>query len=140
MKGVEKYKRVLRQATHRKPSAKKETIFVCHCLFGPDSGNGPMPKFCVTELCSISLKQGPNQLRSKLDSEWPIYTHCKIDLFRKDELQNKTLVGKHNIKHLDQNYSKIFYPGIKWICHQHLAHTQLCSTTQGHFSVFSPPA
>ena len=22
------------------------------------------PKFCVTELCSISLKQGPNQLRS----------------------------------------------------------------------------
>ena len=37
-------KRVLRQATQRKPSAKKETIFVCYCLFGPDSGNGSMPK------------------------------------------------------------------------------------------------
>lgn len=39
--------RVLRQATQRKPSAKKKTIFVCSCLFGPDSGNGYMPKFLL---------------------------------------------------------------------------------------------
>lgn len=44
MKQVEKVLRVLRQAKQRKPLAKKETIFVCYCLFGPGSGNGPMPK------------------------------------------------------------------------------------------------
>lgn len=43
----EKSLSVLRQVTQRKPSAQKKTTFVYHCLFGPGSGNGSMPKILL---------------------------------------------------------------------------------------------